>query len=65
MHPPENGGDFCSTNQKRFWIVYLNGQLQDWLSEQDLIFLTQEFGRTGFQGGLARYRNLDRISAPS
>lgn len=35
-------------------------QLPSWLSEQDLDFLTQEFERTGFRGGLARYRNLDR-----
>jgi hypothetical protein len=30
------------------------------LNEQDLDYLTQEFERTGFRGGLARYRNLDR-----
>jgi pimeloyl-ACP methyl ester carboxylesterase len=35
-------------------------QLPSWLSEQDLDYLTQEFERTGFRGGLARYRNLDR-----
>jgi pimeloyl-ACP methyl ester carboxylesterase len=35
-------------------------QLPSWLSEQDLNYLTHEFERTGFRGGLARYRNLDR-----
>jgi pimeloyl-ACP methyl ester carboxylesterase len=35
-------------------------QLPSWLSERDLDYLTQEFERTGFRGGLARYRNLDR-----
>ncbi|GAP99910.1 alpha/beta fold hydrolase [Leptolyngbya sp. NIES-2104] len=35
-------------------------QLPNWFSDRDLDFLTCEFERTGFRGGLARYRNLDR-----
>jgi pimeloyl-ACP methyl ester carboxylesterase len=35
-------------------------QLPSWLSEQDLDYFTQEFERSGFRGGLARYRNFDR-----
>jgi pimeloyl-ACP methyl ester carboxylesterase len=31
-----------------------------WLSEDDLDFYTGEFERTGFTGGLNRYRNVDR-----
>ncbi len=31
-----------------------------WLSEADLDFYTSEFERTGFRGGLNRYRNMDR-----
>ena len=31
-----------------------------WLTEADLDFYTGEFERTGFRGGLNRYRNMDR-----
>ncbi len=31
-----------------------------WLTETDLDFYTGEFERTGFRGGLNRYRNMDR-----
>jgi pimeloyl-ACP methyl ester carboxylesterase len=34
--------------------------LPAWLTEQDLIFFTREFERTGFRGGLNWYRNIDR-----
>jgi len=34
--------------------------LPDWLSEEDLAFYVGEFERTGFTGGLNRYRNVDR-----
>jgi pimeloyl-ACP methyl ester carboxylesterase len=34
--------------------------LPEWLSEEDLDYYVNEFGRTGFRGGLNRYRNLDR-----
>jgi epoxide hydrolase A/B len=35
-------------------------QLPGWLSEEDLEFYVGEFERTGFRGGLNRYRNVDR-----
>lgn len=34
--------------------------LPDWLTRDDLDFYTAEFERTGFFGGLNRYRNVDR-----
>jgi pimeloyl-ACP methyl ester carboxylesterase len=36
------------------------GQLPGWLTEDDLAFYVEEFERTGFRGGLNRYRNVDR-----
>lgn len=36
------------------------GKMPDWLSEEDLDFYVGEFERTGFTGGLNRYRNVDR-----
>jgi pimeloyl-ACP methyl ester carboxylesterase len=35
-------------------------QLPPWLTEADLDYFTGEFQRTGFSGGLNRYRNMDR-----
>lgn len=35
-------------------------QLPQWLSEADLDYYVAEFERTGFRGGLNRYRNMDR-----
>ena len=35
-------------------------RLPSWLTEADLDFYTQEFGRRGFRGGLNWYRNIDR-----
>jgi pimeloyl-ACP methyl ester carboxylesterase len=34
--------------------------LPSWLTEQDLDYYAGEFARTGFRGGLNRYRNMDR-----
>ncbi len=34
--------------------------LPEWLSEADLDYYVAEFERTGFRGGLNRYRNMDR-----
>ncbi|MBI5284657.1 MAG: alpha/beta hydrolase [Chloroflexi bacterium] len=31
-----------------------------WLTDEDLDYFTAEFQRTGFRGGLNRYRNMDR-----
>ena len=36
------------------------GRLPPWLSEADLDYYVSEFQRTGFRGGLNRYRNMDR-----
>jgi epoxide hydrolase A/B len=35
-------------------------ELPDWLREDDLDFYVTEFERTGFEGGLNWYRNIDR-----
>ena len=34
--------------------------LPSWLADADLAYYTGEFERTGFRGGLNRYRNMDR-----
>lgn len=36
------------------------GPLPPWLSEADVDYYVAEFERTGFRGGLNRYRNMDR-----
>ena len=35
-------------------------RLPSWLTKADLDYFTSEFERTGFRGGLNRYRNMDR-----
>jgi len=35
-------------------------RLPSWLPEADLYYYVEEFQRTGFRGGLNRYRNMDR-----
>ena len=35
-------------------------QLPSWLTEEDIDYYASEFERTGFRGGLNRYRNMDR-----
>ncbi|HEY8491342.1 MAG TPA: alpha/beta hydrolase [Dehalococcoidia bacterium] len=35
-------------------------RLPAWLTEEDLAYYVREFQRTGFRGGLNRYRNMDR-----
>lgn len=35
-------------------------RLPAWLTEADLDYYTKEFERTGYRGGLNRYRNMDR-----
>ena len=34
-------------------------QLPSWLTEKDVDYFASEFERTGFRGGLNRYRNMD------
>ncbi len=53
-----------------FWLKpkdakFLDGlpepeKLPPWLTEADLDYFVSEFERTGFRGGLNRYRNMDR-----
>ena len=35
-------------------------KLPDWLSEEDLAYFVGEFEKSGFRGGINRYRNMDR-----
>ena len=35
-------------------------QLPRWLTQEDFDYYTEQFKRTGFRGGLNRYRNMDR-----
>jgi pimeloyl-ACP methyl ester carboxylesterase len=35
-------------------------KLPDWLTEEDLAYFVGEFEKSGFRGGLNRYRNMDR-----
>jgi pimeloyl-ACP methyl ester carboxylesterase len=35
-------------------------ELPSWITEADIDYYAQEFERTGFRGGLNRYRNMDR-----
>ncbi|MFF2847291.1 alpha/beta fold hydrolase [Streptomyces sp. NPDC058001] len=39
---------------------FVRGTLPDWLTEEELDILAEEFERTGFTGALNRYRNADR-----
>jgi pimeloyl-ACP methyl ester carboxylesterase len=50
--------------QKKKDAKFLEGmpepeQLPPWLTEADLDYFTKEFERTGFRGGLNRYRSMD------
>ena len=54
-----------ATEQKPATAKFLEGmpepdELPAWLTEEDLDYYTAEFERTGFRGGLNRYRNMDR-----
>jgi pimeloyl-ACP methyl ester carboxylesterase len=47
--------------QMRDRFVYPDeGTMPSWMSDEDLDVYTAEFERTGFTGGLNRYRNVDR-----
>ncbi|REJ84688.1 MAG: alpha/beta hydrolase [Acidobacteria bacterium] len=51
----ERGGEVRSK------LVYPeDGTMPAWLTEEDLDFYVAEFERSGFTGGLNRYRNVDR-----
>jgi pimeloyl-ACP methyl ester carboxylesterase len=40
--------------------AHVPDKLPDWLTEADVAFFADEFKRSGFRGGLNRYRNMDR-----
>jgi pimeloyl-ACP methyl ester carboxylesterase len=51
--------------QKKKGDKFLSGinapeKLPEWLTEADVAFFADEFKRSGFRGGLNRYRNMDR-----
>ncbi len=59
--PPEKRWRFLFGNSEKFLDgCTLPETLPAWLTEQDIDFLTREFERTGFRGGLNWYRNFDR-----
>jgi pimeloyl-ACP methyl ester carboxylesterase len=44
-----------------------NRPLPDWLSDDDLAYFSEAYGKSGFRGGLNWYRNIDRnwdLTAP-
>ncbi len=43
-----------------FGDAKMPASLPEWLTEADLDYYVSEFERTGFRGGLNRYRNMDR-----
>ncbi len=58
-----SGGRFTVTSggQLRDRFIWPEpGQWPDWMSEEDFGYYLSEFLRTGFSGGLNRYRNVDR-----
>ncbi|OGO50337.1 MAG: epoxide hydrolase [Chloroflexi bacterium RBG_16_68_14] len=55
----------AALSQKPKEAKFLDGmpepeQLPSWLTEEDLDYFVSELERTGFRGGLDRYRNMDR-----
>lgn len=47
-------------DSKLFDGMTMPEQLMPWLTEPDLDYYVSEFKRTGYSGGLNRYRNMDR-----
>jgi pimeloyl-ACP methyl ester carboxylesterase len=59
--PPEKRWRYLFDKSEKFLDTGSQPEkLPAWLTEQDLDFFTHEFERTGFRGGLAWYRNIDR-----
>ena len=57
---PEHRWRFLfDTHEKLLDTVGRPEQVPDWLGDEHLSFLTEEFSRTGFRGGLNYYRHLD------
>ena len=60
--PPADGGSLATVPRGKMLRdrFVLPETLPAWLTEADLEFYTGEFERSGFQGPLNRYRNVDR-----
>ena len=62
--PMSGGGTIASVphgaRMKDRFSYPADGTMPDWLSAEDLDVYAGEFERTGFTGGLNRYRNVDR-----
>lgn len=59
--PPEQRWRYLFDKSEKFIDTLSQpSKLPTWLTEQDLDYFTSEFERTGFRGGLAYYRNIDR-----
>lgn len=58
--PPEQRWRFLFNKSERLMDTGTQPDiLPAWLTEQDIDYLTREFERTGFRGGLNWYRNID------
>jgi epoxide hydrolase A/B len=59
--PPEGASHvFYIRPGARMRDRFVSGELPAWLSDDDLDVYVDEFERSGFTGGLNRYRNVDR-----
>jgi pimeloyl-ACP methyl ester carboxylesterase len=59
--PPEGASHvFYIPHGARMRDRFVSGELPAWLSEDDLEVYVDAFERSGFTGGLNRYRNVDR-----
>jgi pimeloyl-ACP methyl ester carboxylesterase len=61
-HPSGFGSTFANkpADAKLFEGVPEPDALPAWLTEEDLDYYAENFQKTGFRGGLNRYRNMDR-----
>jgi pimeloyl-ACP methyl ester carboxylesterase len=61
--PPEKRWRFIFDKSEKFLDAgSIPETLPPWLSEEDLVFFTKEFEKSGFRGGLNWYRNVDKGS---
>jgi len=60
--PPEQRWRFLFSKSERFMDTVTQPDiLPAWLTEQDIDYISREFERTGFRGGLSWYRNMDQM----
>ncbi len=63
---PRSDGEAPPIPEKKKGAKFFDGAplppavLPDWLTEEDLAYFVGELERTGFRGGLNKYRNMDR-----